>query len=76
MDTGDQVARTGAQAEGARSVHGTCFRCHALEEHADGHARWECVWVDQQVRPHASASDEWHIFIWPKLTEHTLLPGA
>mmetsp|Transcript_4905 Transcript_4905/g.8982 ORF Transcript_4905/g.8982 Transcript_4905/m.8982 type:complete len:207 (+) Transcript_4905:1372-1992(+) len=47
-----------------------------LDEHSNGHARGEGVWVDDEVGANAGGGAVRHIDIGPKNGQHTLLPVA
>eukprot|EP00964_Phaeocystis_antarctica_P141265 scaffold106242_cov63-Phaeocystis_antarctica.AAC.8 len=65
------------EAEGRRvlrdAVHGAGLARHALEQHADGHARGEAVRVEEDVGDDARLR-EGHVFARPQPRHDTLLP--
>jgi len=47
-------------------VHGGSFPSHALDQHTDGHATRESMWVDYDIRLY-SAFAKGHVDHWPFL---------
>ena len=57
-------------------MHGTSFPGHALDQHADGHATRESVWIDDDIGLY-SAFAKGHVDRWPFLGTNSFLsvPG-
>ena len=55
-----------------QAVHGCSFPCHALDQHTDGHATRESVWVDYYIGLY-SAFAKGHVDHWPFLGADTFL---
>lgn len=59
----------------AQAVERRRLARHALNQHADGHAGWEAVRVEQDVGHHATLA-EGHVLGRPQTTQDALLPVA
>lgn len=82
LEHGTEVLEGGAllrEGEGrgvmAQTVQSARLACHALDEHADGHARREAVWIEQDVRRHAALC-EGHVLGGPQPAQDALLAMA